>query len=282
MFLVKEKMKIYLILIISLLSFFCNGQEIKARPKTIELAETGLVKKRGSTIRDRFIPPAGYERIRVKENSFGSYLRNLKLKSFESPVLYYDGTSKPGADIYISVVAMDIDSLDLQQCADAVMRLRAEYLYGLEKFPSIHFNFLSDGNPRFYLNYAKGNFSYKKFRKYMRYIFSYANTSSLYDELDPVSDIKKIKIGDIFIQKGSPFGHAVIVVDMAKNKFNGKKVYLLAQSYMPAQETQILINPMDALISPWYELNEKNVQTPEWTFKPGDLRRFEDIISEKR
>jgi hypothetical protein len=85
-----------------------------------------------------------------------------------------------------------------------------------------------------------------------------------------------MQIGDVFIQTGNPYGHAVIVVDMARNDRTGEKVYMLAQSYMPAQDIQILINRRDRRISPWYRLGEGPVMTPEWTFGPGDLMRFGD------
>jgi hypothetical protein len=88
--------------------------------------------------------------------------------------------------------------------------------------------------------------------------------------------IQKMEIGHVFIQKGVPFGHAVVVVDMAENPTTGQKVYLLAQSYMPAQEIQVLVNPNNATLSPWYELKNESLQTPEWDFKPTDLRRFTD------
>jgi hypothetical protein len=85
--------------------------------------------------------------------------------------------------------------------------------------------------------------------------------------------IKNISIGDVFIIGGSP-GHAVIVVDVATNK-NGKKVFLLAQSYMPAQETQILKNFNDASLSPWYsaDITDK-LRTPEWTFDVKQLKTW--------
>jgi len=87
----------------------------------------------------------------------------------------------------------------------------------------------------------------------------------------PISDLQ---IGDIFIQGGSP-GHAVIVVDMAINSTTGEKAFLLAQSYMPAQETQVLKNPLH-LNNPWYYINEINTElvTPEWTFSKNNLKRF--------
>lgn len=66
-------------------------------------------------------------------------------------------------------------------------------------------------------------------------------------------------------------------VDMAINPTTNKKVFLLAQSYMPAQEIQILKSPNDTKISPWYSLDFGNVlNTPEWTFTPNDLKRFKE------
>jgi len=57
---------------------------------------------------------------------------------------------------------------------------------------------------------------------------------------------------------------------------SGNKLFLLSQSYMPAQETHILVNPLDQDISPWYRANEGMIRTPEWTFESSDLRRFKD------
>src|SRR5262245_19513806 len=71
--------------------------------------------------------------------------------------------------------------------------------------------------------------------------------------------------GDVFIQAGYP-GHAVIVVDVAKDR-QGHKVFLLAQSYMPAQDMQILRNPELRALGPWYDANFGAIlRTPEWTF----------------
>jgi hypothetical protein len=169
---------------------------------------------------------------------------------------------------------MDLDKVDLQQCADAIIRLKGEYLFEQKRFSEIHFNLLSDGKPRYFINYSKGDSSYMAFRKFMRYIFEFANTSSLYDELIPVEKFEDMKIGDVLVQKRKPYGHAIIIIDMAVNKTSGKKTYLLAQSYMPAQDTQVLINPSDSSISPWYELDNNTIYTPQWTFYPKDLRRF--------
>ena len=239
-----------------------------------EPPENTLIYPEGNNIVTRFHPPEGYERIVVPAHSFAGYLHNLELKPMGSLVLYYDQTPKNTPEVYISVINMEIGTRDLQQCADAVMRLRGEYLFAQQKYNDIHFNFVSDGKPRYFKDYANGDYSYQKFRKYMDYVFSYANTRSLYHEMVPVENIDSIQTGDIFIQTGNPFGHAVIVVDMAIHSSTGKKIFLLAQSYMPAQEIQVLINPQDPEISPWYEAKRGALITPEWIFSHTDLRRF--------
>lgn len=108
----------------------------------------------------------------------------------------------------------------------------------------------------------------------METIFKYAGTLSLSKELTSTK-VENIKIGDVFIKGGNP-GHAVIVVDIAVNETTNKKAFLLAQSYMPAQETQILKNPNDKIISPWYSEDfGEELLTPEWTFSRNQLKKFE-------
>ncbi|MBK7139361.1 MAG: hypothetical protein IPH74_10160 [Bacteroidetes bacterium] len=76
------------------------------------------------------------------------------------------------------------------------------------------------------------------------------------------------------LSKASP-GHAVIVVDVAKNEKTGETLFLLAQSYMPAQEIHLLKNPNDGGISPWYSADFGNVLiTPEYTFTANQLKEF--------
>jgi hypothetical protein len=171
------------------------------------------------------------------------------------------------------------------------MRLRAEYLYSKKKYADIHFNFTSGhiasfiqwtegfrpvikGNSVSWVKKAAPDSSYDNFRKYLNSVFTYAGSYSLSKELLPVSTIQNIRIGDVFIKGGFP-GHAVIVIDMAANKNTGKKVFLLAQSYMPAQDIHILKNPMDEHLSPWYDIEfGSTLYTPEWIFDKRELKRF--------
>jgi len=107
----------------------------------------------------------------------------------------------------------------------------------------------------------------------MEQVFYYAGTLSLSKELKPVL-IEDIQPGDVFIKGGSP-GHAVIVVDVAVNTTTKKRIFMVAQSYMPAQDIHILKNFEHADISPWYDesITDK-IYTPEWTFSKNELKRF--------
>lgn len=258
--------------------------------KNVEGKEDTLIHKEGITIEDRFQVPAGYERIEHSVNSFGKYLRQLPLKVAGSRVLFFDGNPKEKENVYDAVIDLPIGSKDLHQCADAVMRLRAEYLWNQKRFEEIHFNLTNGfrvdysewmkgkriivkGNKTYWSQSTAASNTYKDFWKYMELVFTYAGTLSLSKELK-VIDIKDLEIGDVFIRGGSP-GHAVIVVDVAINPENQKKLFLLAQSYMPAQEIQLLKNPNNKSISPWYSADfGGELQTPEWVFTKDELKRF--------
>lgn len=109
----------------------------------------------------------------------------------------------------------------------------------------------------------------------MDLVFNYAGSLSLSQELKPV-DVKDIRVGDVFIKGGSP-GHAVTVVDVAVNSKTGEKIFLIAQSYMPAQNIHVLKNFGNPDNSPWYSVNfGAHLKTPEWTFERGQLMRFAD------
>lgn len=245
-----------------------------------------------STIELRFAPPPGFKRTTVASGSFAAYLRTLPLKPAGSPVLLFDGRKKANTAAYAAVVDLPIGNKDLHQCADAVMRLRAEYFWQKRQFSRIHFKLTNGfqvdyerwrkgervkvtGNKTEWVKTAAASDSYATFWQYLELVFNYAGTLSLSKELQQVA-LQDLQIGDVFIRGGSP-GHAVLVVDMAVNNA-GKKVFMLVQSYMPAQEIQVLHNPDDPKQSPWYTLdsNALVIDTPEWRFRAGELMRFEN------
>jgi len=242
-------------------------------------------------MQNRIAAPKGYTRQNVAKHSFADWLRNVPLKPGKPDVMLYNGDAKGNQSAHYAVMDIDVGKKDLQQCADAVMRLRAEYLYSVVKYNDISFNFTNG----FKCNYAKwregyrvnisGNnvswsktanvdTSYATFRKYMDMVFNYCGTQSLSNELKPVADLNNIKAGDVFIKGGFP-GHAVIVMDVAVNS-KGEKAFMLAQSYMPAQNIQILHNPAHPEYSPWYKVDEvsEKLYTPEWTFERGSVMEW--------
>jgi len=166
------------------------------------------------------------------------------------------------------VLDVPVGNKNLQQCADAVMRLRAEYLYQQKRIPDIDF---SDNNHVHYRLQASAD--RQVFDQYLEKVFACCGTASLSNQLSPVSAFSQIRGGDILVKGGAP-GHAMQVIDIAVNNL-GKKIYLLAQSYMPAQDIHVVINPSDRQLSPWYEVNDQPViETPEWTFYQGNLKRW--------
>ncbi|PIE83992.1 MAG: hypothetical protein CSA07_04350 [Bacteroidia bacterium] len=250
-----------------------------------------LTNPKGATIASRFAPPEGYTRVPVQRGSFAEYLRHLPLKPDGSPVLYYDGMEKPNYAVYAAVIDLPIGTRDLHQCADAVIRLRAEYLWRAGRYHDIHFNLTNgfrmdysewmrgnrlvvDGNHTSWSNHAQPSNTYDDFWAYCQMVFAYAGSYSLSKELQPIR-VADMQIGDVIILGGFP-GHSEIVVDMARRD-DGQFVFLLAQSYMPAQELQVLINPNDQALGPWHRWADgEEIHTAEYSFPAGSLKRFQD------
>lgn len=250
-----------------------------------------LINPSGKNIKERILVPPGFVRTEVKSTTYDEYLRELPLKKTGDEVLLFNGKKKNRQDVHEAIIDYDIGKKDLQQCADAVMRIRAEYLYHSIQFDKIHFNFTNGFNCE-YIKYAEGyrysvkhnewvksatvDYTYETFKKYLQLVFNYAGSLSLSKELKQVKDLNDIQPGDVFIKGGSP-GHAVIVVDVAKNPTTGLIIFAIAQSYMPAQSIHILKNFNSPEISPWYNINFGfELVTPEWTFKRNELMRFAD------
>lgn len=244
------------------------------------------------TLMERIPAPEGYEWIMEESNSFGEFLQNAELKKAGSPILDFNQQPIGNQSEHIAVLDYDIGSKDLQQCADAVIRLRAEYLFQQKKFDDIYFHF-TNGDVFSWNDYKSGirpqlissskvsfkkvankDDSYQSFRNYLDVIFTYAGTISLHNESVAVTDNKHIKTGDFLITPGSP-GHVVMIVGRAKNN-RGEIIYLLAQGYTPAQSIHIITNPYNGEINPWYRLNvsKSPTITARYTFEKTNIRTF--------
>lgn len=210
--------------------------------------------------------PSGFTRINRSHDSFGQWLTDLKLKRNKT-VYLYDGTPKANQTAQFAVIDISVGDKNLQQCADAVMRLRAEYLFKSGKYSDIHF---SDNNGKVYQfdrPYTIGHL-----HQYLEKVFGMCGSASLSKQLTPAY-FNNIEPGNILIRGGFP-GHVVIIIDVAANK-EGKKIFMLAQSYMPAQNIHVLVNPMDKTLSPWYEANGENaIVTPEYIFTNKEMKSW--------
>ena len=211
--------------------------------------------------------PFGYRRLEAAKASFSEWLRAIPLKA-DNTVYLFNGQKKPNQKAQYAVLDISVGKKDLQQCADAVMRLRAEYLLSIGKASDIWF---SDNNGTRYK--APLNGSRKSFEDYLEKVYSYCGTLSLEKQLHPKTDLNSINPGDVFIKGGSP-GHAAIVLDVAVNE-SGGRIFILANSYMPAQDIHVLINPSNNSLSPWYSIeNSVSLELPEWTFNTHHLRTW--------
>ncbi|MFN3868347.1 MAG: DUF4846 domain-containing protein [Hyphomicrobiaceae bacterium] len=243
------------------------------------------------TLARRFPPPAGFQRTAAEPRSFAAWLRGLPLKPQGSAVLLHTGSPKWRQDVHAAVIDIDTGPRDLQQCADAIMRLRAEWLWSIGAKNRIAFDYTGGGRVPFsrgargerpsesgksWSRGGKADDSYAAFRRYLTGVFTYAGTYSLERELRAVPDGETLQAGDVFIKGGFP-GHAVIVADVVENPRTGEQRVLLMQSFMPAQDIHVLKNPAARDGSPWYAAPVSwPLATPEWTFPKGSLKRWAD------
>ncbi|MDQ1855567.1 DUF4846 domain-containing protein [Chryseobacterium sp. WLY505] len=256
------------------------------------ISENALkINKEKNTIRERFSPPEGYEWMEEKPGSFGHFIENFKLKPYGSRIVKYDGTPISTQHLHEAVFDIDTGNKDLQQCADAAIRMRAEYLYKSKKFDEIKFHFTSgdllswndykngtrafvNGNSVSFRKTAGYDDSYQSFRNYLDLIFNYAGTISLNRETKPVTRNSDLKTGDILITPGSP-GHIVFISGVCKNE-KGERLFLLSEGFTPAQSVHVLSNPFNPYFTPWYDLDihSEETKTARYFFKPTNFRSF--------
>ncbi len=237
-------------------------------------------------------PPSGFTRVDVAPGSFGAFLRSLPLLPEGSPVVDYRGRRlhAEGRHPNIAAVAdIDVGDKDLQHCADAILRLHAEWRYGRGARDLVYR--AVSGQPLSYQGWLAGDRSFVAgkdlvvkrtaaprrddhavFRGWLDDVFSWAGTPSLERDGKKVPTASETMPGDFFVMSGSPFGHAVLVLDVARDD-KGRLAVLLGQSFMPAQSFHVLAHDG----SPWFviEPGDTLVSTPFWRpFPVTSLRRL--------
>jgi hypothetical protein len=239
----------------------------------------------------RFAAPPGFTRVAVDAGSFADFLRTLPLTPRGTAVLDYRGDRLYGEEHpnIAAVVDIDVGDRDLQQCADAVIRMHAEWHYGRGDRSLAYHSF--SGTALSYVKYVAGERGFadgpslslrtvarpvtddhRALRSFLDEVFNYANTASLAREGVAVP-FAELRGGDFFVMPGSPVGHAVLVLDVARDA-TGRIALLLGQSYMPAQSFHV-VRPRPS--STWFLLpaDATEVVTPFWKpFPVSTLRRM--------
>lgn len=244
------------------------------------------------TVKTRFVPPDGYTRVECEEGSFGAYLQNFKLKEYGVQPEYYNGNTNGCAGGLIAV--FDQDVTQWQQCADSCMRLWAEYQFENENYNKISFDFLT-GFKCDFANWAEGyrvkvtgsscewvkkkdpDYSYENLQDYLEFVYQYANTESLQNQLPQVG-IDDVRVGDVFVitssQMNSSLGHAVFVADMCENEA-GEKLYLIFEGTTPASQIALAYS-IESPYGYWHKLDSDNTLSITKNSYDDDLQDYID------
>jgi hypothetical protein len=242
-------------------------------------------------LRQRFDPPRGFSRIELSSESFGAFLRDLPIRTDRTYVLSHRGVrlGSPSA----AVVLLDVGSRDLQQCADAAIRLHAEYLWQRGRAAEAAYHFTSGDRSR-WVDWQRGERyrvkgarveresgparpnTHAEYRRWLDLVFTYAGSLSLARDTIAVS-IDEVAPGDLYVMGGSP-GHVVVILDVAIDA-HGRRAALIGQSFMPAQEFHVLRGRGQRVLDEvWFLLPEpehRELDTPSWRpFGSEHARRF--------
>lgn len=175
--------------------------------------------------------PAGYKRIKYQNNSFSDWIQKLPIKN-SNKIKKYDGTNI--ASFYSILAVIDkpiLFNADLEQCADYCMRFWVDFHSEKQ---------ISD--KLFLYNYSGDKYHFKKSNKsiinFLKYCMIYTNSHSLKMGCKKINTDQLVP-GDMIVQNDTGgIGHVSMIMDVCQNK-NGKKLFLIGYSFMPAQEFHI-------------------------------------------
>lgn len=252
-----------------LLLVACSPSPVSAQEEVQEPADISTAPPLVQTVAMAFPPPEGAERALT--DGFGSWLRTLPLRPADEPVRTYDGRVVPH---HARVVDLPLVPGDLQQCADSLIRLRAEWLRKTGQAISFH---ATSGDALPWSRWQAGERPYVSGNKvrwragteggweeYLAAVFTWAGTASL-QRLDTVPVVDP-RGGDLFVAGGSP-GHAVQILDLATR--GGHTYALIGEGFMPAQSFHIELGPEEG----WWPVDE-GLSLPYWSFEASALRRW--------
>lgn len=235
-----------------------------------------------------FVAPGHADRVRVADDSFASWLRGLPVRTDRHHVLSHEG--RPLAAHSAGVIFLDLGAGDLQQCADTLIRLHAEYLWYRGDASSAVYHFTS-GDLSTWMDWVAGvrwaprgqgvekvageprDDDHRSYRRWLQRLFVYAGTMSMSMDSVPVSNRDPIQPGDFFVSPGSP-GHTVMVLDVAVGG-DGSRYGLIGQGFTPAQELHVLSGSDGNVWFPLPAGPAEFLDVPSWNpFPRSTARRF--------
>src|SRR5664279_1354634 len=178
------------------------------------------------------VPSAGsavpdFQTLKYPTDSWYSFLQHLPAE--DQPIVDYKGNPVSNPNKGFRILTYDVGRADLQQCADALMRIRAEFLFSRKKYEEIGFHFCS-GIYYPWTDYLRGKrplmkgnnqvvvqtsailqASHNTLREYLDIVYAYANTVSLCRELKQTD---RLETGTVIIYPGNP-GHCCMIIDEA-------------------------------------------------------------------
>ena len=214
--------------------------------------------------------PTGFSRVEANAGSYADFLRSQPLKEKGAKIELFTGGDANYQCLGTAVIDNPLLS-NYEQCADVTMRLRAEYLWQQGLYSEISFQDVNKKEMR----YTEGS-SRKNFEKYMRQVYGMCSTYSVFHETKPRS-INDVQPGDVLVylaRPGRKYGHAVIVVDVARNK-SGKVAIMCAEGNTPARNQHIVRN-FNPFRNPWFifDENDETFLIGPFRFNKNELRCY--------
>lgn len=215
--------------------------------------------------------PIGYTRVEAAPGSFGHYLRNLPLRPRGTKVQLYTGGRANFQFLAAAVIDLPLLS-NFEQCADATLRLRAEYLWSQGQYRKIRFQNVNGKALRY-----QGGGSRSSLEGYLKRAYGECSTFSVFRETEP-RPLNQIQPGDVLVypaRPGQKYGHAMLVADVAKN--SSKKIAILCiEGNTPARDLHLVRN-LNPLSNPWFFMDTDaethyislfKFNTPEFRYYP--------------
>lgn len=235
------------------------------------------------TLGERFAPPQEYTRAEAAEGTFAAYLRDLPLKPDGTSVAQHDGTVSSAAAA--AVVDIDIGTSDRCQLTDALLLLRARFLFDTGRKNDIQFYFSSgflydfttyttgrrvkiNGNDvRWVAKEAAGD-TLPDLYNYLGTLYSYSRAASV--KANDTKQTGQIVPGAVFTNDGG-----AMIADVARNDTTGETLVILVRGGSPASDLYVVKNIQLPDLSPWISVSAGGgIYLDGVTFLESDAREF--------